>query len=114
MIAKSPEPDLPGIGLAHAPRSTRPARRQVIAFSPRPARTTERRSVDLGRLVAETCLGELAEPYRIAIRLCDVEGLSTTEVAARLSLSPDLAAARIAHGRRLLAQAVCRRCRPMA
>lgn len=116
MLAKRREPELPGVDRAPSPESIsrRPVRHKIVDFPRLPTRLPERRAADLTRRLAEACLEELSGPYRDAIRLRDVEGLSTVEVAARLSLARDLAAARIEHARRLLAQAVCRRCRPSA
>ncbi len=54
-------------------------------------------------------LGQIAEKYRIAIVLCDLEGLTRKEAAQRLGLAEGTVASRLARGRDMLAKRLVRR-----
>ncbi len=65
------------------------------------------RSEDAGILLEE--LSKLREPYRSAIVLCDLEGVSHAEAATRLNCAEGAVSARISRGRGLLKQKLLRR-----
>jgi RNA polymerase sigma factor (sigma-70 family) len=54
-------------------------------------------------------LGRLAEPFRAAVVLCDLEGKSRKEVARQLGWAEGTVASRLARGRSLLARRLARR-----
>jgi RNA polymerase sigma factor (sigma-70 family) len=54
-------------------------------------------------------LGRLAERYRVAVILCDLEGRTRKEVAARLGWEEGTVASRLARGRGILARRLARR-----
>jgi RNA polymerase sigma factor (sigma-70 family) len=54
-------------------------------------------------------LGRLAEKYRIAVVLCDLEGKTRKEVARQLGWAEGTVASRLARGRSLLAKRLARR-----
>jgi RNA polymerase sigma factor (sigma-70 family) len=63
---------------------------------------------DLSAVLDEE-LQRLAPPYRAAIVLCDLEGLSRDEAAGRLGISTGTLKTRLARGRRLLRERLVRR-----
>jgi RNA polymerase sigma factor (sigma-70 family) len=58
-------------------------------------------------------LSALPEKYRAPILLCDLEGLSYKEAAARLGCPPGTLSGRLTRARALLARRVSRRCPPV-
>jgi len=61
------------------------------------------------RLVLDRELGQLAEKYRIAVVLCDLEGKTRKEVARQLGWAEGTVASRLARGRGMLAKRLARR-----
>jgi RNA polymerase sigma factor (sigma-70 family) len=61
------------------------------------------------RPVLDQELGRLAEKYRIAVVLCDLEGKTRKEVARQLGWAEGTVASRLARGRAILAQRLARR-----
>ena len=61
------------------------------------------------RPVLDHELGRLAEKYRIAVVLCDLEGKTRKEVARQLGWAEGTVASRLARGRRILAKRLARR-----
>jgi RNA polymerase sigma factor (sigma-70 family) len=61
------------------------------------------------RAVLDQELGRLAEKYRAAVVLCDLEGKTRKEVAHQLGWAPGTVASRLARGRRILAKRLARR-----
>lgn len=71
-----------------------------------PARTVDDAGFDSD---IERALAELPEDFRVAVVLCDVEGLSYDEIAAILGLKVGTVRSRIHRGRKRLRQALAHR-----
>jgi RNA polymerase sigma factor (sigma-70 family) len=63
---------------------------------------------DLRRVIDEE-LARLPEKYRAAVVLCDLEGASRADAAARLSIPEGTLSSRLAHARKVLAERLTRR-----
>lgn len=85
------------------------ARRRVVEAATTPR--TERREDPWAELwpVMEEELARLAEHYRAAVILCDLEGKTRKEVAQQLGWAEGTVASRLARGRHMLAQRLARR-----
>jgi RNA polymerase sigma factor (sigma-70 family) len=90
-----------------ARRSAATRRAKEAAVLPR-AVTSDDPWDDL-RPVLDQELGRLAEKYRIAVVLCDLEGKTRTEVARQLGWAEGTVASRLARGRGILAKRLARR-----
>ena len=85
----------------HRARETRVRLEQPVAFTAPPPD-------DRLRIIDTVLLG-LPERYRAAVVVCDLEGLSRKEAAARLGWSEGLLSGRLARARKLLADRLARR-----
>src|SRR5262249_19056408 len=61
------------------------------------------------RAAVDEELRRLAEKYRTAVVLCDLEGKTRKEVARQLGLAEGIVASRLARGRSILAKRLARR-----
>jgi len=88
---------------ARAMAGRRAARERQVAALPETAVTEPDRG-DAAAL--DAALTALPEIYRVAVVLCDLEGMTRTEAARLLGVPEGTLAARVARGRRLLARRV--------
>ena len=66
------------------------------------------------KAVLESLIDELPDPFRVVFVLREVEGLSTAETAASLSINEDTVKTRLHRARRLLRDQLDRRLGPAA
>ena len=66
------------------------------------------------KVVLESLIGQLPEPFRLVFVMRDVEGLSTAETAACLEINEDTVKTRLHRARRLLREQLDRRLGPAA
>jgi RNA polymerase sigma factor (sigma-70 family) len=90
-----------------ASRAAAKRRAREAAVLPRTMASDDPRD-DL-RPVLDQELGRLAEKYRIAVVLCDLEGRTRKEVARQLGWAEGTVASRLARGRGILARRLARR-----
>jgi RNA polymerase sigma factor (sigma-70 family) len=99
-------------GVAHrtamAARASAALRRAKEAAVVPPTAPPDDPADDL-RWVLDQELGRLAEKYRLAVVLCDLEGKTRKEVARQLGWAEGTVASRLARGRGLLARRLARR-----
>ena len=89
-------------------RSLAAQRRAREAALPPRTETPEGPRDDLGPVLDQE-LGSLAEKYRVAVVLCDLEGKTRKEAARQLGWAEGTVASRLARGRDLLARRLTRR-----
>src|SRR5262245_35723380 len=92
---------------ARATTAKRSARERQVTQMPEPAVTEQDLWSDLQPLLDQE-LSRLPDMYRVAIVLCDLEGMTRKEAARRLGLPEGTLAARLARGRVLLAKRLTR------
>jgi RNA polymerase sigma factor (sigma-70 family) len=88
-------------------RTTASRRRAREAVLPSRLRTSD--EPDDLRPVLDEELGRLPDRYRVAVVLCDLEGLTRKEAAGQLGWAEGTVASRLARGRSLLAKRLARR-----
>src|SRR6185437_11178507 len=93
---------------ARTARARWTARGRQTMSKPSPATTEETAWLDLQPILDEE-LAALAENYRLAIILCDLEGKSRKQAAEQLGWKEGTLSGRLARGRRLLAARLTRR-----
>ena len=86
----------------------RAAREAAMAHVPRPPTPAAADWSDAAPMIDEE-LGRLAEHYRTAILLCDVQGLSRADAAERLGIAEGTLSSRLNAGRKKLAERLTRR-----
>src|SRR5262245_27932302 len=92
---------------ARATTAKRKARERQVTQMPEPAVAEQDLWNDLQPLLDQE-LSRLPDMYRVAIVLCDLEGMTRKEAARRLGLPEGTLAARLARGRVLLAKRLTR------
>src|SRR5262245_701512 len=85
----------------------RKSREQQVAELPEPPAANEEPGQDWKPLLDRE-LSRLADKYRMAIVLCDLEGRSRKDVAQQLAIPEGTLSSRLATGRRMLAQRLAR------
>jgi RNA polymerase sigma factor (sigma-70 family) len=93
---------------ARASGARRRQREQQAALTPPTARTSSQESKDLQGLLDQE-LSRLPENYRVAIVLCDLEGMTRKEAAAQLGWPEGSLSSRLARARAMLARRLTRR-----
>jgi RNA polymerase sigma factor (sigma-70 family) len=93
---------------ARATSAKRQTREKQVKDMPEPAAAENDLWEDLQPLLDQE-LSRLSDKYRSAIVLCDLEGKTRKEAARQLGVPEGTVAARVARGRKLLAQQLARR-----
>lgn len=93
---------------ARAMASRRRARERQVAELPEPEAAADDRRDDLPAILDEE-LRRLPAPYRIAVVLCDLEGMTQKEAAGQLGCPAGTVSSRLTRGRALLAERLARR-----
>jgi RNA polymerase sigma factor (sigma-70 family) len=92
---------------ARATSARRKTRETQVKDMPEPAATEDNLWHDLQPLLDQE-LSRLSDKYRSALVLCDLEGKTRKEAARQLGIPEGTVAARVARGRKLLAQRLAR------
>jgi RNA polymerase sigma-70 factor, ECF subfamily len=90
---------------------------QQSAIERMPARNIDPEHAMYGhelKIVLESLIGQLPEPFRLVFVMREVEGLSTAETAACLEINEDTVKTRLHRARRLLQEQLDRRLGPAA
>lgn len=87
----------------------RRAEEHIVPVAPEPAAPQPPEDVSDLRCAIDEELAKLPEKYGTAIVLCDLEGLSRADAAARMGIPQGTLSSRLAHGRKLLANRLARR-----